>query len=341
MSREGIVITQTPFRLSLFGGGTDFPAYFNAYGGAVLTTAIDKYLYVTVNSLKRFYEKRIRLSHFKLEIVDQLEQLDHPLVKTILQHHPFFGQDTFLDMHSYADFPAACGMGSSSAFAIGFLSALYALNGAYKTAEEIATEAIYIEREKLKDIGGWQDQIASAFGGFNLVSFKDNRFFVEPIALPPERMKTLESACLLFFTGGTRSSSLMQQHMLQLDDQTKLNHLHQIKNSVFDALHILRNEKDELGMLYQLGELMKEAWQAKRSLSNTISNPDIDEMYEVALQAGALGGKLCGAGGQGFLLLLVPVERQARVLAALKDRQYLSLKFDDFGSRIIYSHLRS
>ena len=184
MQNEGIIISQAPFRLSYFGGGTDFPCYFNEHGGMVIAAAIDKYLYVTINSLKRFYEKRIRLSYSKLEFVDHPDELNHVIVKAILNDRQFFNDESFLDMHTYADFPASSGMGSSSVFTVGFLQAFYALYGKFKTAEELATEAIYIEREKIKEAGGWQDQITPAYGGLNCIRFSARGFTVEPILLP-------------------------------------------------------------------------------------------------------------------------------------------------------------
>jgi len=339
MKRDGTVITQTPFRLSFFGGGTDLPEYFNEYEGAVLSTTIDKYLYVTINSLKRFYENRIRLSYSKLELVDNLGDLQHGIVKTVLKNHPSFSDDSFIDMHTYADFPAASGMGSSSAFTVGFLNALYSINGIYKTPEEIAYEAINVEREKLKEIGGWQDQIASSQGGLNLIRFKKNSFFIEPISLSFEKIQALEDSFLLFFTGGTRSSAEIQKGTFGVADDNKTVQLHAIKQSVFEALAILRQSNTISEMVNEFGALLHKSWEIKRSLSACISNSKINAMYDAAIKAGALGGKLCGAGGGGFLLLVVPFKFKEKVISALNGYKYVNIKFDDMGARVIYSKI--
>lgn len=337
MNTEGIIIVRTPFRISFLGGGTDFQDYFEQYGGVVLSTAINRYIYVTINSLKRFYEDRIRLSYSKLELVSRLDQLEHGIVKTVLQAHPHFNPDSFLDMHSFADFPASCGMGSSSAFCVGFLKALYAINGYHKTPEELAKEAIYTERVLLKEAGGWQDQIISSHGGFNAIHFQKNTFHIEPLVISLQRQRLLEESCLLFFTGGVRSSAQIQDSVLQSNPQDRHAQLGKLKQLTYEAIKTLNNNGDDRTMLSRFGHCLDEAWQLKKGLSSSISNTKIDEMYTQAKKAGALGGKLCGAGGEGFLLIIAFPEQHDRIKRALHLHQAVDLKFDYAGSAIVYN----
>ena len=207
---QGIIITQTPLRISLFGGGSDLPEHFNVSGGSVLGMAINKYVYVTINSLERLQDKKIKLSYSKLEIVDSPLELNHQIVKNILIDTPFFNNDSFIDIHSYSDLPSSSGLGSSSSFTVGMLNALYYLNGVFKTPKFIAKNAITIERVKMKEKGGWQDQIFASYGGFNKISFFNNSFNVEPIAIPLEKKIYLKKSFFLIFTNLTRSSSEIQ-----------------------------------------------------------------------------------------------------------------------------------
>ncbi len=331
---QGIVITQTPFRISFFGGGTDFPDYFNQQNTLVIGTTINKYIYVTLNSLERFFEKRIRLSYSKLENVEHPLHLEHPIVKCILNEHPLINENTFLDIHTYADLPASSGVGSSSAFTVGMLNALYLLNGIYKTPEMIAKEAIQLEREKLKEAGGWQDQIFSAFGGFNCIRFSGKGFTVEPICISQEKRNALEQSCMLFFTGITRSSSDIQNKVFGKSTHPDLSHIQKLSEQ---ALHTLTQSTSPEEMLREFGKLLHESWMAKRHLSADISNNHIDEMYEKAMRAGAFGGKLCGAGGGGFLLFIVPAEKQSAVRDALSEHKLLQVNFEQQGSKVIYS----
>lgn len=334
---QGIIIIQTPFRISFFGGGTDFPDFFNEYGGMVIGTAIDKYMYVTLNSLERFFEKRIRMSYSKLEFVDHPNELEHQIVKCVLNDHPLIDDKSFLDIHTYADLPSSSGVGSSSAFTVGMLNALYLLNGNYKTPEAIAKEAIIVEREKIKDIGGWQDQIFAAYGGFNCIRFANNQFQVEPICLSAQKKQALERSCMLFFTGDTRSSTAVQAQTMKADKNNYLDQLKQTQILTEQAFKELCAEQSAEELVNRFGTLLNQAWQLKRNFSNHITNDKIDEMYDIGLKAGALGGKLCGAGGGGFLLFIVPESKRASVLSALADYKYLEIKFEDRGSHVIYS----
>ena len=337
LSRQGIIITQTPSRISFFGGGTDFPDYFNQFGGTVIGAAIDKYVYVTINSLERFFEKRIRLSYSKHEFVDRPEELEHPVVRCILQTHTHFDDRDFLDIHTFADLPAASGIGSSSSFSVGMLNALYLLRGIYKTPESIAKEAIWIEREKLKEAGGWQDQILAAYGGLTRVHFSNHGFRVEPVCIPIDKKQALQDSLIMVFIGGVRSSAQIQETAMDLKDRMKIGYLQQIQAYAQEAFEMLTSDLASDELIKEFGALLNRAWLAKRQLSKNISSQTIDQLYERALQVGALGGKLCGAGGGGFLLLVVPQEKRLAVQQAFEGYKCLDLKFEDHGSKVIYS----
>ena len=334
---HGIVITQTPFRVSFFGGGTDFPEYFNEHGGSVIGTAIDKYMYVTLNSLERFFDKKIRLSYAKLECVDDPNELEHEIVRCILKNNPSYTFQEFLDIHSYADLPSSSGVGSSSSFTVGMLNALYLLNGIYKTPEVIAKEAIRIERVDIKDAGGWQDQIFAAYGGFNRISFSHDNFRVEPICLSYKKKLALERSILMFFTGDVRSSASIQQKVIKTNQADKLAYFRDIQKIADEAFDVINQSESPELFVSDFGKLLHIGWEAKRRLSNHVSNEKIDGLYDLAMQAGAFGGKLCGAGGGGFLMFIVPQERREDVIAALASYKQLNVAFEDHGSRVIYS----
>lgn len=336
---HGIVITKTPFRVSFFGGGTDLPEFFNQYGGSVLGTTVNQYLYVTMNSLKRFYDKKIRMSYSKLECVDNAIDLEHDLARTILHDHVRLGKEEFLDIHTFADLPASSGIGSSSTFTVGMLNALYTLSGVYKTPQQIASEAVHIEREKLKEAGGWQDQYFAACGGFNKIDFLNNQVEIIPMILEPQKMQALEESCLMVFTGGIRSSANIQEHF-QDTSARKIDMLIQTKNLVAQAVDILASAPTEEALVQEFGHLLHQAWLLKRGMSEKISNNQIDFLYEQALKAGAYGGKVCGAGGGGFLLLIVPTAAMNQVKSAMSAYHQLSLKFDLTGSRVLYGDIR-
>ncbi len=343
MGRLGTVITQTPFRISFFGGGTDFPSYFNERGGAVLGTTINKYLYVTVNSLERLLEKRIRLSYSNLEIVDQPEDLKHELVRQTLINHKEFMDGGFLDIHSFADLPNQSGVGSSSSFEVGFLNALYLLHGLYKLPKDLAREAILIEREQLGHHGGWQDQIHAAFGGLNKISFAQNDFHVTPVCVPRDRLEALETSCMFFFTGSVRSSTQVQNSVFGKGEDIRLRtskevHLKRMLEMVDEGVKILSQAQGIKAMLAEFGALLDEAWYCKRSFSSLVSNPTIDDIHEVAKRAGAYGGKLVGAGGGGFMLFVVPEDRRNKVIRALSGLRQIHVRFEAQGSRAVFAN---
>ncbi len=324
-----MILVKTPFRMSFFGGGTDLPDYFNANRGAVISTAFDKYLHLTVRHLPRFFDYTTEIVYSKIERVTKLDDINHPLVRNAMK---------YLDIHemhiSYdADLPARSGLGTSSTFAVGLLNAFYHLKGKKASKRKLADDAIYVERVLCNEAGGWQDQIAVAYGGFNRIDFKDNDYKVTPIKISKKRRQQLSDNLLLFFTGFTRFSSEIQKETKSaLDDEKKRIFLDKILNLVDEAQDVLENSKRDLD---DFGRLLDETWNLKKNLSNSISNSSIDLIYEKAKKAGALGGKLLGAGGGGFLVFYVPKEKQEKVREAVQLME-VPFEFEDKGSEIVY-----
>ncbi len=323
-----MIITKTPFRMSFFGGGTDMPAFFNEHGGAVLSTTFDKYCYVTVRHLPPFFDYTSELVYSRIEQVDGIEKIEHPLVRNCIK---------FLDMHELrvnyeSDLPARTGLGTSSSFAVGLLNAFYALKGKYASKKQLADEAIYVERELCKESGGWQDQIAAAFGGFNRIDFKDNGYEVSPVIISPERKQRLNDNLLLFFTGFSRFSSEIQQSTVSvIKDKTA--QLKEMLALVDEAQKVLVNDKSDLD---DFGRLLDTTWRLKRQTGAKISTGSIDELYEKGIKAGALGGKLLGAGGGGFLVFYVQPEKRQAVLAAMHDLLHVPFEFENGGTQVLY-----
>ncbi len=334
--KSKIVTTKTPFRVNFFGGGTDLPSYFNENEGAVLGTTIDKYSYVTINSLERLLEKKIRISYSSLELVDHPEEVSHDIIRSILLNYKNEMNDVFVDIHSYADLPSGTGIGSSSSFAVGFLNALHLLFGRFKRADELAKEAIHFERNVLNEAGGWQDQVHAAFGGFNKIKFYSNNFDVNPVFLREEIRNDLQSSLCFYFTGQTRSSSGV--HKKIVTDKDKYNYLKAMKNQVEEGQSILVGPNSGNEMLKNFGQLLNEAWSHKKSLSKSISTSVIDEMYDVAMANGAYGGKLLGAGGGGFFLFIVPPENQPKFNESLSALKKVPIRMVQSGSQFLYSN---
>lgn len=339
VKNKGIIITQTPFRVSFFGGGTDFSDYFNEHGGSVIGTTINKYLYVAINSLERISDKKIRLSYSKLEQVNHIDEIQHSQVREIIKSNPLFDDGNFLDIHTFADLPASSGMGSSSSFTVGMLNNLYLMNHIYKTPESLSTEAINIERNILKDQGGWQDQIIVAYGGFNRINFFNDSFSVTPLVLSLEKLHALEASCMLFFTNKLRSSNDMQDKLIKSDNSNRIKCLHEIKEHVEQAHRILNKSTSPQKMVQDFGLLLGKTWETKKKLNEGISSEHIDQMFQIGMGAGAYGGKLCGAGGGGFILFIVAEHKQAAVAKALKDYHITKTCFENYGSRPIYSKM--
>ena len=323
-----MIITKTPFRMSFFGGGTDMPEFFNEYGGAVLSTTFDKYCYVNVRHLPPFFDYTSELVYSKNERVTEVDKIEHPLIKNAMK---------MLDMHELrinyeSDLPARTGLGTSSSFAVGMLSAFYALKGKYADKRKLADNAIKLERELCNEAGGWQDQIAASFGGFNRINFNSDGYEVIKVIISPERKKLLNDNLMLFFTGFTRISAQIQESTKTSISQ-KTEQLKQMLKLVDEAEMVLTDPERDLD---DFGRLLDTTWKLKRQTGNKVTSGSIDDLYEKGLKAGALGGKLLGAGGGGFLLFYVCKEQQEAVRNALKDLLYVPFEFENSGTRVIY-----
>lgn len=324
-----MIISRTPFRISFFGGGTDYPAWYRKHGGAVLATTIDKYCYITCRYLPPFFEHRIRVVYSKIENCQTVDEISHPAVREVLR---YLNIDRGIEIHHDGDLPARSGMGSSSSFSVGLLHALYALKGQMPNKHQLAQESIYIEQEILKETVGSQDQVSAAYGGFNIIEFPPSGdISVRPMTLTQERIEELNSHLMLFYTGIIRTASNVAESYVN-NIENKRQQLRIMNDLLKESITVLNKGKNITGF----GELLHEAWQAKRSLSNKVSNPNVDEIYNQAIAAGAIGGKLTGAGGGGFMLLFVPPEKQMKVREKLKGLIYVPFKFEFSGSQIIF-----
>ncbi len=324
-----MIITRTPFRISFFGGGTDYPPWFKENGGSVLSTAIDKYCYISCRQLPPFFEHKYRIVYSKIENVQQISEIQHPPVRAILD---WLRCEDGLEIHHDGDLPARSGLGSSSAFTVGLLNAINALRGQYITDEQLARDAIYIEQDVLKENVGCQDQIAAAFGGFNRIQFlTDGSFKVTPVILPRARIERLEQHLMLFFTGISRFASEVAK--AKIDNlSSRQTELKRMEEMVLEALAILSRQNEGLD---DFGRLLDESWQYKRSLSNKVSNSTIDDIYTQAKRAGALGGKLLGAGGGGFMVFFVQPEQRDRLREQLRNLIHVPFHFEQAGSRVV------
>jgi len=323
-----MIISRTPFRMSFFGGGTDYPTWFREYGGSVLATSINKYCYITCRYLPPFFEHKTRIAYSRVEMVAENNGIVHPAVRGTLQHMKI---QEGLEIHHDGDLPARTGLGSSSAFTVGLLHALYALKQTMPTKLQLAKEAIHIEQEVLKENVGCQDQISTAFGGLSKIDFLPNgEFVINPIILREERIRQLQDHLLLYFTGFSRIASDIAKEQISLI-QTKKKELNTIYQMVNEALTLLTAKNN----LEDFGKLLHESWQLKRTLSSKVSNSKIDEIYQTAIQAGALGGKILGAGGGGFLLLFARPEAHNQIHAKLNGLLKVPFRFENQGSQII------
>lgn len=324
-----MVISRTPFRISFFGGGTDYPIWYRDHGGTVLGTTIDKYCYLTCRYLPPFFEHRIRLVYSRIENCQTVDDIAHPAVREVLR---FLGIERGVEIHHDGDLPARSGMGSSSSFTVGLLHALYALQGQMPSKRQLALESVRIEQEFIKETVGSQDQVLAAFGGFNHVVFAPNgEISVRPVTISADRLKELNSNLMLFYSGIERTASdIADSYITDLDG--KKSQLRIMKDLVEESLSVLNSGHD----IALFGALLHEAWQAKRGLGAQVSNTRIDEIYSAAQGKGAIGGKLLGAGGGGFMLLFVPPEKQEQVREILKNLIYVPFRFDFAGSQIIF-----
>ena len=324
-----MIITKTPFRMSFFGGGTDMEDYFRENGGAVLSTTFDKYCYVNVRHLPRFFDYTSELAYSKMERVTDVNDIQHPAIREAMK---------MLDMQEIrltyeADLPARSGLGTSSSFAVGMLNAFYALKGKYADKKRLADEAIYLERVLCKEAGGWQDQIAASFGGLNRINFGPDGYEVLPVIISPERKRQLNNNLLMFFTGFTRFSSEVQKANSATAAEDKEARLKKMYALVDEAEAVLTDKTRDLD---DFGRLLDVTWRLKKGTGGAVSTGSIDELYEKGMSAGALGGKLLGAGGGGFLVFYVQPEKQTAVREAMKDLLHIPFKFENGGTRVIH-----
>lgn len=323
-----MIITKTPFRMSFFGGGTDVKEFYEEYGGSVLSTTFDKYVYVTVRHLPRFFSYKNQVTYSRIERTQKASEIEHPLVRNAME---------YLDMHELiinydADLPARTGLGSSSSFAVGLLNAFYCLKGKYADKRRLADDAIYVERVLCNEAGGLQDQIAASFGGFNRINFNSEGYEVKPIIISPERKEKLNDNLMFFFTGFTRFSSEIQEDTKKNADKN-IETLLKMKSLVDEAEQILVSKERNLD---EFGRMLDESWKLKRTTGNKVSTSEIDSIYAKAIQAGALGGKLLGAGGGGFVVFYVPEDKQNEVKKALNNLLYVPFRFENSGTQVIY-----
>jgi len=324
-----MIISRTPFRISFFGGGTDYPAWFRENGGAVLATTINKYCYITCRYLPPFFEHKYRVAYSKIEYAKETTDIQHPAVREAVK---FIGLNSGVEIHHDADLPARSGLGSSSSFMVGLLNVLHALKGEMIDKRKLAEEAIFIEQDLIKENVGCQDQILAAFGGFNIVSFtKSKQIDIQPVTLNRNKLNDLLGHLMLYFTGFTRTASEIASEQIK-NTPNKVSELRTMHQMVYEAASIL-NGKSHMS---EFGKLLHESWLIKKTLSYKISNDVIDDLYESGRKAGAIGGKLLGAGGGGFLLLFVEPEKQPAVREKLKNKLIIPFSFENSGSTIIF-----
>ena len=324
-----MIISRTPYRISFFGGGTDYPAWYRSHGGSVLATTIDKYCYLTCRYLPPFFEHNYRVVYSKTENCKTIDEISHPAVREILR---FMNIKHGVELHHDGDLPARSGLGSSSSFTVGLLHALHALKGEMPSKLQLAKEAIHIEQECIKETVGSQDQVLAAFGGFNYILFHENEdIAVRPVVLPRERISELTSCLLMLYTGIKRTASdIADSYVSEIQDKRR--EMRIMTDLVNEALTVLNTGSH----LAAFGELLHEAWLLKRSLSSKVSNAEVDDLYKTARDLGAKGGKLIGAGGGGFMLLFVEPDLQPRIRDRLSHLVYVPIQFEFTGSQIIF-----
>lgn len=324
-----MIISRTPFRVSFFGGGTDYPRWFEEHPGAVLATTINKYCYITCRYLPPFFDHRSRIIYSKMEHVQKFTEIEHPAVREVLR---FLKIKEGVEIHHDGDLPARTGLGSSSSFTVGLLHAAYAMKGVMPTKDRLAREAIHVEQDMCKENVGCQDQMLAAHGGLNFIEFGGrNHLQVRRVTIPPERIAHLEDHLMLYFSGFSRFSSQVAAHQIQ-NIPRRRKELTSMYEMAQEGLNILNSNKG----LAPFGKLLHESWQLKRVLSDKVSTTQIDDIYAAAKKAGAVGGKLLGAGGGGFIIFFVPPEKQPAVKKALDKLLLVPFKFEDLGTQIIF-----
>lgn len=325
-----MILSRAPFRISFFGGGTDYPVWYKKQGGAVLATSINKYCYISCRYLPPFFEHKHRVVYSIVEKTKNISEIKHPAVRETLAH---MNIDRGIELHHNGDLPARAGLGTSSSFTVCLVHALYALKGKMVTKRQLASDAIYIEQERIKENVGCQDQITAAFGGFNKIVFNgDDNFQVQPIPIESKKIQLLQDHLMLFFTGISRTASnIAKEQIKKTPDRKK--ELKRMTEMVDEAIDII-NEKDT--DLTDFGKLLHENWMIKRKLTSKITTNTIDKIYKDAMEAGAIGGKLLGAGGGGFILFFVKPEDQRKVMKKLKNLLYVPFRFENLGSQIVF-----
>ncbi len=324
-----MIISRTPFRISFFGGGTDYPSWYRKHGGSVLSATIDKYCHITCRILPPFFEHRMRLVYSRMEHCQTVDEIQHPTARETLR---FLALDQGFEIHHDGDLPARSGMGSSAAFTVGLLHALYAHQGKMPSKHQLAMESIHIEQNMVKETVGSQDQMAVAHGGLNRILFgKDGHIDVRPLTLTRSRVEELNSHLMLFYTGIKRTASEVAK-TYTADMHRKQKVLARMCEMVHQGVDVLSGNKD----FHRFGELLHESWELKRKLGSAITNPQVDQFYARALECGALGGKITGAGGGGFLLLFVPPEKQNAVREALSELLFVPVRLEFNGSQIVF-----
>jgi len=324
-----MIISRTPFRISFFGGGTDYPVWFKEHGGAVLATTIDKYCYLSCRYLPPFFEHKTRIAYSRIEQTKSNGDIEHPAVRGVLQ---YLNVEEGLEIHHDGDLPARTGLGSSSSFTVGLLHSLYALRHRMPSKDELARTAIHIEQEVLQEAVGCQDQVLAAHGGFCRVNFFQNgEIGYTPIVMGPERLAQLQDHLLLYFTGFSRTASAIAQEQIAHTKQRRVE-LFAMLQMVQEGVSVLAGDRD----LSEFGELLHEAWMVKRGLTSKITTPMIDDIYDAAKRAGAIGGKLLGAGGGGFMLLFAKPEMHAHIRAALPGLLQVPFRFEKQGTQIVF-----
>ena len=328
-----MIITRTPLRISFFGGGTDYPDYYLQHGGSVIGATIDKYVYVTLNRLSNFFEYKIRVGYSKSELVNSVQEIQHPSVKHCLH---FNGMKGNLDIHIASDLPARTGLGSSSSFTVGFLHAINALNGELKSKFEIAKDALNVEHNLIQENVGSQDQVHAAFGGFNQIDFDENGFNVRALEIGSEKKDRIEKSLLLFYTGQTRLATEVLREQIENTKSRKIDsNLHAMRGYVDEFCRVIKTQDGEK-LIHTFGSMFHENWLMKKKNSSAISNNFIDEMYSRALRAGAYGGKIAGAGGGGFLMFVADPSCHQDIRSALSNLLEVKFCFEYDGTKIIY-----
>jgi len=324
-----MIVTRTPLRLSFFGGGTDYPVWYRQYGGSVLATTIDKCCYITCRRLPPFFDYHSRISYSRVENVRSNNTIEHPSVHGCLQ---YLGIEEGVEIHHIADLPARTGLGTSSAFTVGLLLGLYALQNKMRDRQALAADAIYVEQEVLQEAVGAQDQVSAAYGGLNRINFHtDGSIEVRPVLTTQSRLAELSQHLALYFTGFARTASEIAKEQIRLTHQRE-QELNTMLQLVDEAEAIVSNPNRPLE---EFGRLLHEGWQIKRSLTQKITNADIDDIYQAGLSAGALGGKLLGAGGGGFMLFFVPPERRQTLRQRLNKLLCVPFGFSNRGSQVV------